>query len=107
MRVLVAGATGVIGRYLTPKLVAAGHEVFALTRPNAAHGSPEELGATSVPGDLLDAGAVTDAVRTVRPDTILHMATAIPRALSPRKIADQFAATNRLRTEGTRNLLHA
>jgi len=32
MKVLLAGATGAIGRPLTPKLVAAGHDVVALTR---------------------------------------------------------------------------
>jgi nucleoside-diphosphate-sugar epimerase len=107
MRVLVAGATGVIGRYLTPQLVAAGHDVVALARPNATHGPVEPLGGTSVPGDLLDAASVSAAARSVRPDAVIHMATAIPRMLSPRKIAEQFAVTNRLRTEGTRNLLRA
>ena len=32
MRIFVAGATGAIGRYLVPALVAAGHEVAGLTR---------------------------------------------------------------------------
>jgi nucleoside-diphosphate-sugar epimerase len=107
MRVLVAGATGVIGRHLTPLLASVGHEVFALTRPNASHGAVEEFGGTSVPGDLLDAHSVLAAARQVHPDAVVHMATAIPRDLNPRKIAQQFAVTNRLRTEGTRNLLNA
>ena len=32
MRVFVAGATGVIGQYLVPGLIGAGHEVTASTR---------------------------------------------------------------------------
>jgi nucleoside-diphosphate-sugar epimerase len=107
MRVLVAGATGVIGRHLTPLLVSVGHEVFGLTRPNAPHGRVEEFGGTSIEGDLLDANTVLAAAREVRPDAVVHMATAIARDLNPRKMSEEFAVTNRLRTEGTRNLLRA
>ena len=40
MRVFVAGATGAIGQYLVPSLVAAGHEVTGTTRsPSKARGS--------------------------------------------------------------------
>jgi nucleoside-diphosphate-sugar epimerase len=107
MRVLVAGATGVIGRHLTPLLVSVGHEVFGLTRPNAPHGRVEDLGGTSIEGDLLDDESVLAATRNVRPDAVVHMATAIARDLNPRKMSEEFAVTNRLRTEGTRNLLRA
>jgi nucleoside-diphosphate-sugar epimerase len=107
MRVLVAGATGVIGRHLTPLLVSVGHEVFGLTRPNAPHGRVEDLGGTSIEGDLLDADSVLAAARNVRPEAVVHMATAIARDLNPRKMSEEFAVTNRLRTEGTRNLVSA
>jgi len=93
MKVIVAGATGVIGRSLVPQLAAAGHEVIQLSRGSGT--------------DLLDRAAVRRAVQAAEPDAVVHMATAIPADLNPKKIARQFELTNRLRTEGTRNLLDA
>src|SRR4051812_30700515 len=98
MKVLVAGASGVIGRPLLPLLESAGHEVVGLAR-------------TSRPGvlavDALDRSAVAAAVREVAPDAVVNMLTAIPARLNPRRMTAEFAVTNRLRTEGTRNLVDA
>lgn len=101
MRVLVAGATGVIGRQLVPLLAAVGHEVIALTR------SPDVTlpGAEVVVADALDRDATIKAVRQAAPDAIVHLLTAIPQAINPKKFAKQFALTNLLRTEGTSNLI--
>jgi nucleoside-diphosphate-sugar epimerase len=107
MRVFVAGATGVIGRQLTPLLAAVGHEVFALTRSPAQVSAVQALGARAVIGDLLDRDSVARAMQTVRPTAVVHMATAIPRAVDPRHLAADFTTTNRLRTEGTRHLVAA
>jgi nucleoside-diphosphate-sugar epimerase len=104
MRVLVAGATGVIGRQLTPLLAAVGHEVVALTRPGSPAGHTE---AREVNADLLDAEQVRRAVRAVEPEAVVHMATAIPKQINPRRLAADFATTNRLRVEGTKHLLEA
>src|SRR4029077_1964348 len=51
--------------------------------------------------------ALFAAVRGVEPDAVVNMLTAIPARLSPRRMTAEFALTNRLRTEGTRNLLDA
>jgi nucleoside-diphosphate-sugar epimerase len=99
MRVLVAGSTGVIGRQLVPMLREAGHDVTALaSRPR---------GPGVVVANGLDRAAVTRAVREAAPDAVVHLMTAIPQRLDPRKFGEQFALTNRLRTEGTRNLIEA
>jgi nucleoside-diphosphate-sugar epimerase len=98
MRVLVAGATGVIGRRLVPLLTAIGHDVTALAR------SP---GTGVVAADALDRAALDRAVRATAPDAVVNLLTAIPRDPNPRRLARDFALTNRLRTEGTRNLLDA
>lgn len=100
MRVLVAGATGVIGNSLVPLLTAVGHEVIGL-----AH--TEVPGTRTVVADALDADAVHQAVRAAAPDVVVNLLTAIPAALNPRTIARDMALTNRLRVEGTRNLLAA
>ena len=41
------------------------------------------------------------------PDVVVHELTAIPDAVDPRKLDQQFVQTNRLRTEGTDHLLEA
>jgi nucleoside-diphosphate-sugar epimerase len=107
-RVLIAGATGQIGELLTPALVAAGDEVYGLARSERSAEKVRELGATPVMGDALDATAVDAAVAEARPEVIVHQLTAIPRkGINPRKLGEAFAATNRVRREGTRHLVDA
>lgn len=109
MRILVAGASGVLGGRLIPLLTGAGHEVVGLVRPTSPRGGAlsAQMGVDTVPADLLDPPAVFRAVWAVRPDAVIHLATAIPSRVDPRRLAKQFTFTNRLRTEGTRNLLLA
>jgi nucleoside-diphosphate-sugar epimerase len=102
MRVLLAGATGVIGRQAVPVLTAAGHQVTGLARAPARLPDAEVVAA-----DALDATAVAGAVRWAAPDVIVHMLTAIPDPVDPRHLARDMALTNRLRTQGTANLLAA
>jgi nucleoside-diphosphate-sugar epimerase len=106
MKVFVAGATGVIGQQLVPRLVAAGHEVHGMTRSESKQQMLSELGAVPVIADALDPDQIADAVRRARPDVIVHQLTAIG-ALDPRHFDRDFELTNRLRTEGTDHLLSA
>jgi nucleoside-diphosphate-sugar epimerase len=100
MRILIAGATGVIGRPTLSRLEEAGHDVTALARPGRTVPDRETVNA-----DLLDSRAVTRAVRAARPDVVVHLATALPDPVNPRHIRRQMAATNELRTRGTANLI--
>jgi nucleoside-diphosphate-sugar epimerase len=106
MKVLVAGASGALGRQLVPRLVANGHEVVGMTR-----GRPEavrELGATPVVADALDPEDVARAVGEADPEVIVHQLTALAGSLGDVRNPDRaFAQTNRLRTEGTDHLLAA
>ncbi|MFC4909135.1 NAD-dependent epimerase/dehydratase family protein [Actinomadura gamaensis] len=105
MRVLVAGATGVIGRRLVPLLKEAGHEPVALTRnPGAVR---ERLGVETVEADALVREDVLKGVRDAAPDAVVNLLTAIPAKLDVSRLAEEFVLTNRLRTQGTRNLLDA
>src|SRR5206468_8698914 len=106
MRVLVAGATGAIGRQLVPRLVAAGHEVHGMTRRESKQGMLYDLGAVPVIADALDPDQVAEAVGRARPDVIVHQLTAIG-TVDTRHMERDFAQTNRLRTEGTDHLLSA
>lgn len=107
MRVFLAGATGAIGRRLVPMLLDAGHEVLGMTRSAEKASSLRSAGAEPVVCDALDAAALGDAVLQARPEAVVHELTAIPQQLNPRRIERDFALTDRLRTEGTRNLVAA
>ncbi|HEY5858584.1 MAG TPA: NAD(P)-dependent oxidoreductase [Aldersonia sp.] len=106
MKVFVAGATGAIGRPLVVELVRRGHEVTGMTRTAHKQDLLREWGARPVVADALDGDAVARAVAEADPDVIVHQLTAIG-AFNPRRMERDFAATNRLRTEGTDNLLVA
>jgi nucleoside-diphosphate-sugar epimerase len=107
MRVFVAGATGAIGARLVPQLVERGHEVTGSSRSAARAERLRELGAEPVVLDLLDPAAVREAVAAARPDAIVHEASALSGMSDFKHFDRTFAATNRLRTEGTDALLAA
>jgi nucleoside-diphosphate-sugar epimerase len=107
MRVLVAGATGAIGRQLVPQLIAAGHQVSATTRSPEKTGSLRAAGADPYVLDGLDGAAVGEIVAQAKPDVIVHEMTAIPADFNFRKFHEAFAVTNKLRTSGLDHLLAA
>lgn len=107
MRVLLAGATGAIGRPLTVQLLAAGHEVFALTRSEASAEDLRNQGVAPLVCDVFDRAKLRWNVWEARPEVVVNQLTALPHRIDPRKIRRQLAATDRLRTEGTRNLFDA
>lgn len=107
MRILVAGATGVIGRRLAALLVEAGHEVTGTTRSSKKAEDLRTLGVEPVVCDVLDHRALREAVVAVRPEVVVHELTDLPKAINPRKMEEQLAANDRLRREGTRNLVEA
>jgi nucleoside-diphosphate-sugar epimerase len=107
MKVLVAGATGAVGGTLVPALVRAGHEVVGTTRSPAKADRLQAAGAEPLVLDVLDAKATREAVERVAPDAIVHQATALTGAGNLKKFDEDFALTNRLRTEGTDNLMAA
>lgn len=106
MRVFVAGASGAIGRPLVPKLVAAGHEVTGITRLEERAERIRAAGARAAVVDVFDAETLRAAVLEAAPEVVVHQLTALPERLDFRD-PETYAATNRVRTEGTRNLLDA
>ena len=105
MKVFVAGASGTIGVPLVRALIASGHQVFAMTRSPEKQHSLRSLGATPVVADALDPVALTRAVVNARPDVVIHQLTNLPK--SGVRSAKDLESTNRLRTDGTRNLINA
>src|SRR5436309_1344302 len=105
MRVFLAGATGVIGIRLLPLLVEAGHRVAGMTRSDAKVATLQALGAEPVVCDVFDADALTDAVTSFRSDAVIHQLTDLPDRLAD--LAKHGADNDRMRSEGTRNLIAA
>jgi nucleoside-diphosphate-sugar epimerase len=104
--VFVAGASGAIGRPLVPKLVAAGHEVTGMTRSDSKAAAVRQAGARAAAVDVFDRDALAAAMAESSPEVVVHELTSLPDRLDFRD-QDTYAATNRVRTEGTRNLIGA
>jgi nucleoside-diphosphate-sugar epimerase len=107
MRVMVVGASGVLGTRLVPLLTTRGHEVIGTYNSPGKADKVRALDAQPIALDLLDAPAVRKAVLEAKPDAIIHEATALSNVGFSRSLDKTFAGTNRLRTEGTDNLLTA
>src|SRR4051795_76870 len=107
MKVLVAGATGALGKQLVPRLVANRHDVAGITRSPSKQDDLRALGARPIVADALDPDQVARAVAEAEPDVIVHELTALSGAFDLRHFDDAFALTNRLRTEATDHLLAA
>jgi nucleoside-diphosphate-sugar epimerase len=105
MKVFVAGASGALGRRLIPALLEAGHEVTGMIRSEESAERLRQAGAEAVVCDVFDRDRLIETVRDATPDAVVHQLTALPSKFDIRKI--DYGPTNRLRTEGTRNLLDA
>ncbi len=105
LRVFLAGATGVIGVRLVPLLTADDHVVAGMTRSPGKASQLSSLGAEPVVCDVFDAAALSQAVTAFAPDVVIHQLTDLPDHLD--QLPGYAARNDRIRTEGTRNLLAA
>lgn len=105
MRIFLAGASGVIGVRLAPRLIGAGHAVAGMTRTPGKASALRELGAQPVVCDVFDHDALREAVAGFDPDLVMHQLTDLPDDVS--QIGDFGERNDRMRQEGTRNLLSA
>jgi nucleoside-diphosphate-sugar epimerase len=106
VRVFVAGATGVLGRPLVRELAAAGHRVTGTTRSARRAESIRADGGEPAVCDALDAQQLHEAIAAAAPEVVVHALTDIPDPIDW-KGEEPLGTTNRLRTEGTRNLIAA
>ena len=105
-RVLLAGATGAIGKRLVSLLVDAGYEVFGTTRSQAKSAELAGAGVTPIVVDVFDEQAVTHVLASIRPQVVINQLTDL-RGLDPNNPAEALARNARVRVEGTRNLVAA
>ncbi len=105
MRIFLAGATGVLGRALVPLLRGDGHLVAGMTRSADKASELEREGVLPVICDVYDRDRLTEVVRAFSPDLVMHQLTDLPD--EEEQLAAFAARNNRIRTEGTRNLVGA
>ncbi len=107
MRIFLAGATGAIGRRLTPLLVAAGHNVTGTTRSAEKAEALKKQGVQTVIIDVFERRALCDAIVAARPEVVIHQLTDLPQVFDPARRGDMLVRNARLRIEGTANLVAA
>lgn len=100
-RVLVAGASGFLGRHLVPRLVARGHEVRGLARSRPTEGELATLGVEWWIGDVTDSRDLIGAAGDC--DRVIHVAgNWVPPEPGP---GGRDGDPEELHHGGTRNLL--
>jgi len=104
MKVLIAGATGALGRPLVRALLDRGHTVDGITRTPGNAGALSAAGAAPIVADCMDRDALLVAVRGLQVDAVVHALTALKKPPLRYAVIEQ---TNRLRIQGTSNLLDA
>lgn len=105
MKVLLAGASGVIGVRLIPLLLDAGHRVIGMTRSPQKADSLRRLGAEPVVRDVFDPEALLKALAAAEPDLVSHQLTDLPDERE--RIPEYAARSQRMYREGTQNLVRA
>ncbi|HZR82913.1 MAG TPA: NAD(P)-dependent oxidoreductase [Candidatus Binatia bacterium] len=105
MRIVIAGASGAIGRPLVHRLTANRHEVFALTRSRDSAPALREIGAEPLIADALDPAAVRAAVGRIRPDAVINELTSLPRHYTRAEMSAAAERDRKVRVEGNMNLL--
>jgi nucleoside-diphosphate-sugar epimerase len=107
MRILLAGATGAIGRPLVTRLVGAGHDVVALTRRPEKVAELDAAGAHGARCDVCDRDALLRIAHDARPDVVVDETTDLPQRYDGRRMRGFYDGMARLRLQGTPNLMDA
>ncbi|QDH12858.1 NAD(P)-dependent oxidoreductase [Formicincola oecophyllae] len=103
--VLVAGASGALGRPLLKRLLASGCAVWGLARRPESVERIKALGAQALRCDVLDGADVQKAFAAIRPTAVVDFLSSLPH--SPAGLAAALPGDARLRLDGGANLLAA
>ena len=107
MRILIAGATGAIGRPVVRRLKEAGHVVFGLARAEKSAKMLSELRAGAVIAEATDATQIRAAIARVRPDAVINELTSLPEHYTAAEMKAAAERDRKVRVEGNANLLAA
>jgi nucleoside-diphosphate-sugar epimerase len=107
MRVFVAGATGLIGRRTIELLLASDeeHVVCGVARDEESAKPLQDAGAGIAIADAFDGEMMRGVFATAQPEVIVNQLTELPSRIDPGRATSQFADNDRIRIEGTRNLI--
>lgn len=106
MRVLVAGATGAIGKPLIESLIQTGQDTYGITHSEERARALAATGAKPLVVNVLDRDAVFTAMTRVKPDVVIDMLTSLPKEYTPETMRKAAEGDVKLRLEGG-GLLHA
>jgi nucleoside-diphosphate-sugar epimerase len=104
-RVLVTGATGVVGVHAVPLLIARGHEITAIGRSEDKRKHLESLGARAIALDVLDESAARAALGGI--DVVINLATHMPSSAMKMLLPWSWKENDRVRREGSAALARA
>ncbi|MBX3041848.1 MAG: NAD-dependent epimerase/dehydratase family protein, partial [Bdellovibrionaceae bacterium] len=99
MKIVVTGANGFLGSWVTKALVAEKHEVYALVRPRSDLSDLEGIDVRFVHGDVTDPASLAKAFEGA--DTVFHLAGVVAYKKSQRSLMEK------VNVEGTRNVVEA
>lgn len=99
MRVLVTGANGFLGNWLTRSLIEDGHETFALVRKSSDLSELKGATCKFVYGDITDPASLEVAFKDI--DTVFHTAGLVAYRQSDRSMMEKVNVT------GTQNVIEA
>lgn len=105
--IFLAGASGAIGRRLSPLLVSRGWRVVGGTRSAQKEGQLLQMGVEPAVIDVFDSAGLKQLLADIRPEVVIHQLTDLPFALEASRMAEALERNSRLRDEGTRNLVTA
>jgi 2-alkyl-3-oxoalkanoate reductase len=107
VRVLIAGATGAIGRPLISALVASGREVIGITSTERGVQTLRDKGAEAFVANALDRNAIEAVIRKVRPEAVIDELTSLPKKYTPEEMQAAADRDRKLRLVGGRNVQDA
>ena len=107
MKVLVAGATGAIGRPVVSALMVARHEVIGMSSTEYGAQRLREKGVEGAVANALDENAVLTLVRKVRPDAVIEELTSLPKRYTPEEMKAAADRDRTVRLVGGRNVQNA
>jgi len=105
VRILITGATGVIGSRVMPMLVKAGHHVTAVVRSPGKRAALEHAGVSPIPLDLFDPEHVRRAV--ANHDVVINLATHMPSSTWRMLLPWSWHENDRIRRDASRILVDA
>ena len=104
-KILITGATGVVGRRLVPILVGQGHSVVAMMHDPRSRGALEKLGVAPVDADFFDAKSLRRAAAGC--DVVVNLATHMPSSSLQILRRASWKENDAIRTRGSANLVEA